>query len=48
MIGREGGRREGSVGLFYTSPSVILVGAIRRGFEEFKCPDEGRAAAAVS
>ena len=43
MIGREGGSRDGTV-VFCTSPKVILAGAIRRGFEEWECPDEGRGA----
>lgn len=42
MIGREGGNRDGFV-VFCTSPKVILAGAMRSGFEEWECPDEGRA-----
>ena len=30
--------------MFCTSPKVILAGAMRRGVEEWECPDEGRGA----
>ena len=29
--------------MFYTSPKVILVGAIKSGLEVWLCPEEGRA-----
>jgi hypothetical protein len=43
LIGRDGGSREGRA-VFYTSPRVILAGAIRRGFEDWESPEEGRGA----